>query len=198
VPLDIEATVRGHDPARPDHVGTVRGQADVAATPGTVQSIRLLPTDPPAVPEAVEAVLRADWVVLGPGSWFTSVLPHLMVPELAEALFATKARRLLTLNLAPQPGETEGFTPQRHLEVLSHHAARLVLDAVLVDEGAVTGGAFGDADLPGLEKAAVRMGGELVLDRVAAADGTPRHDPELLAAAYDRIFRTHGRIGAWR
>ena len=198
VPLDIEATVRGHDPARPGETGIVRGQASVAATPGTVVSIRLLPEDPPAVPEAVAAVRDADWVVLGPGSWFTSVLPHLMVPELAEALFATRARRLLTLNLAPQPGETEGFTPQRHLEVLSSHAPQLMVDAVLVDEGAVTGGAFGDADLPGLEKAAGRIGAELVLDRVAAADGTPRHDPELLAAAYDRIFRTHGRIGAWR
>ncbi|MDH6113320.1 putative cofD-like protein [Kitasatospora sp. MAP12-15] len=198
VPLDIEAVVRGHDPARPGELSAVRGQADVAVTPGTVQSVRLLPEEPPAVPEAVEAVLDADWVVLGPGSWFTSVLPHLLVPELAKALTVTKARRLLTLNLAPQPGETEGFTPQRHLEVLADHAPGLAVDAILVDERAVTGGAFGQADLAGLEKAAGRMGAALVLDRVAAADGTPRHDPELLAAAYDRIFRTHGRIGPWR
>jgi len=198
VPLDIEAQVRGHDPARPGELSAVRGQANVAVTPGTVQSIRLLPEQPPAVPEAVEAVLEADWVVLGPGSWFTSVLPHLLVPELAKGLTETRARRLLTLNLAPQPGETEGFTPQRHLEVVADHAPDLAVDAILVDERAVTGGAFGVADLAGLEKAAERMGAALVLDKVAADDGTPRHDPELLAAAYDRIFRTHGRIGPWR
>ncbi|WP_425555517.1 gluconeogenesis factor YvcK family protein [Kitasatospora kazusensis] len=198
VPLDIEAEVRGHDPAHPCELSAVRGQASVAVTPGTVQSIRLLPEQPPAVPEAVAAVLEADWVVLGPGSWFTSVVPHLLVPDLAKALSATRARRLLTLNLAPQPGETEGFTPQRHLDVIADHAPDLAVDAILVDERAVTGGAFGVADLAGLEKAAARMGAELVLDRVAAADGTPRHDPELLAAAYDRIFRTHGRIGPWR
>ncbi|WP_099908291.1 uridine diphosphate-N-acetylglucosamine-binding protein YvcK [Streptomyces sp. TLI_171] len=198
VPLDIEAQVRGHDPARPGEVSAVRGQASVAITPGTVQSIRLLPDGPPAVPEAVQAVLEADWVVLGPGSWFTSVLPHLLVPELAKALTETRARRLLTLNLAPQPGETEGFTPQRHLEVIADHAPDLVVDAILVDERAVTGGAFGIADLAGLEQAAERMGAALVLGSVARSDGTPRHDPELLAAAYDRIFRTHGRIGPWR
>ncbi|WP_457031403.1 gluconeogenesis factor YvcK family protein [Kitasatospora sp. P5_F3] len=198
VPLDIEAVVRGHDPLLPGELSAVRGQASVAVTPGTVQSVRLLPEQPPAVPEAVAAVLEADWVVLGPGSWFTSVLPHLLVPELADALVQTRARRLLTLNLAPQPGETEGFTPQRHLEVIADHAPELAVDAILVDERAVTGGAFGQADLAGLEKAAGRMGAALVLDRVAAADGTPRHDRELLAAAYDRIFRTHGRIGPWR
>ncbi|MFE0458948.1 uridine diphosphate-N-acetylglucosamine-binding protein YvcK [Kitasatospora sp. NPDC058965] len=198
VPLDIEAQVRGHDPARPAAVSAVRGQASVAVTPGTVQSVRLLPEEPPAVPEAVSAVLEADWVVLGPGSWFTSVLPHLLVPELAKALVETKARRLLCLNLAPQPGETEGFTPQRHLEVIADHAPELGVDAILVDERAVTGGAFGVADLAGLRSAAERMGAALVLDTVAAKDGSPRHDPELLAAAYDRIFRTHGRIGPWR
>ncbi|MDH6141068.1 uridine diphosphate-N-acetylglucosamine-binding protein YvcK [Kitasatospora acidiphila] len=198
VPLDIEAQVRGHDPAHPAVVSAVRGQADVAITPGTVQSVRLLPEEPPAVPEAVAAVLEADWVVLGPGSWFTSVLPHLLVPELAKALVETKARRLLCLNLAPQPGETEGFTPQRHLDVIADHAPDLDVDAILVDERAVTGGAFGVADLTGLHRAAERMGAALVLDTVAAKDGSPRHDPELLAAAYDRIFRTHGRIGPWR
>ena len=106
MPLDIVAEVVGADPARPDEVTTVRGQAECATTPGQVRSITLLPPDPPAVPEAVRAVLDADWVVFGPGSWFTSVLPHLLVPELAAALHATAARRLVVLNLAPQPGET--------------------------------------------------------------------------------------------
>ena len=119
VPLELQALVRGHDPERPDDVDTVRGQATVALTPGEVQSVHLVPHDPPAVPEAVAAVLDADWVVLGPGSWFSSVIPHLLVPDLLDALIETKARRVLSLNLAPQPGETEGFSPQRHLEVLA-------------------------------------------------------------------------------
>jgi uncharacterized cofD-like protein len=190
VPLDLHAVVRGHDPARPEEISTVRGQATVALTPGEVQEVRLLPADPPAVPEAVQAVLDADWVVLGPGSWFSSVIPHLLVPELAEALMTTRARRVLTLNLAPQPGETDGFSPQRHLEVLGRHAPKLTIDVVLADEAAVP-------DRDSLAEAAQRLGGTVELAPVAAPDG-PRHDPELLAAAYDRIFRMRGRIGPWR
>jgi uncharacterized cofD-like protein len=190
VPLELTALVRGHDPQRPEEVGTVRGQATVALTPGEVLQVRLVPADPPAVPEAVRAVLDADWVVLGPGSWFSSVMPHLLVPELVAALMETRARKVLTLNLAPQPGETDGFSPQRHLEVLARHAPKLTIDVVLADEAAVP-------DLPSLAEAAERLSGTVELAPVAAPDG-PRHDPESLAAAYDRIFRMHGRIGPWR
>jgi uncharacterized cofD-like protein len=190
VPLHLEALVRGHDPARPMDTRTVRGQAAVALTPGEVLRVNLVPGDPPAVPQAVQAVLDADWVVLGPGSWFSSVIPHLLVPELADALTQTRARRVLTLNLVPQPGETDGFSPQRHLEVLARHAPKLTIDVVLADEAAVP-------DRPSLVEAAERLAGRVELARVAAPDG-PRHDPELLAAAYDRIFRMHGRIGPWR
>lgn len=190
VPLELEAIVRGHDPKLPDAVSTVRGQATVALTPGEVQEVHLVPADPPAVPEAVQAVMDADWVVLGPGSWFSSVIPHLLVPELADAVAQTRARRVLTLNLAPQPGETEGFSPQRHLEVLGRHAPKLTIDVVLADEAAVP-------DRDSLEQAAQKLGATVELARVAAPDG-PRHDPESLAAAYDRIFRMRGRIGPWR
>jgi uncharacterized cofD-like protein len=181
VPLDIVATVEGVDPARPHEVTEVRGQASVAVTPGRVQSISLVPLDPPAVPEAVDAVLSADWVVFGPGSWFTSVLPHLLVPSLSAALASTQARRLVALNLVPQPGETEGFSPHRHLEVLADHAPSLSFDVVLADRSAA-GGAEDE-----LEKAAGLLHASLVLSDVAAADGC-RHDPVRLAMAYRQVF----------
>ncbi len=187
VPLDIVAEVVGADPSRPEEVSTVRGQAECALTPGQVRSITLLPPDPPAVPEAVRAVHEADWVVFGPGSWFTSVLPHLLVPGLSAALHATAARRLLVLNLAPQPGETDGFSPHKHLEVLAGHAPALTVDVVLADARAVSAGNRAD-----LEKAAAVLGARLVMADVAAADGTPRHDPQLLAEAYAQIFREQG------
>ena len=181
VPLDIVATVEGADAARPHDITVVRGQASVAVTPGLVRSIGLVPGDPPAVPEAVSAVLAADWVVFGPGSWFTSVLPHLLVPSLASALAATQARRLVALNLVPQPGETEGFSPHRHLEVLADHAPSLSFDVVLADRGAVAGAE------DELEKAAALLHASLVLSDVAAADGA-RHDPVRLASAYRNLF----------
>ena len=184
VPLDIVAEVVGADPARPDQVSTVRGQEECATTPGQVRSITLLPPDPPAVPEAVRAVLDADWVVFGPGSWFTSVLPHLLVPELASALHVTTARRLLVLNLAPQPGETGGFSPHKHLEVLASHAPGLTVDVVLADTRAAR-----TDNLADLEKAAAVLGARLVMADVAEADGTPKHDPRLLAGMYAQIFQ---------
>jgi uncharacterized cofD-like protein len=184
VPLDIVADVVGADPTRPGEVSTVRGQAECATTPGQVRSITLLPPDPPAVPEAVQAVLDADWVVFGPGSWFTSVLPHLLVPQLAAALHVTAARRLVVLNLAPQPGETAGFSPHKHLEVLAGHAPAFTVDVVLADTKAA-----GTGNLADLEKAASMLGARLVMADVAAADGTPVHEPKLLAGAYAQIFR---------
>jgi uncharacterized cofD-like protein len=181
VPLDIVAEVEGADPVRPFEVTRVRGQAACAVTPGQVRSITLLPSDPPAVPEAIEAVLAADWVVFGPGSWFTSVLPHLLVPELVAALQATAASRLVVLNLVPQPGETEGFSPHRHLEVLADHAPGLAVDVVLADGAAV-------GSVSELEKAAGLLGASVVLADVARAPEGTTHDPARLAEAY-RLIR---------
>lgn len=181
VPLEIVACVSGLDPLSPDAVREVRGQASVAVTGGRVRSIALEPVDPPAVPEAVAAVLAADWVVFGPGSWFTSVLPHLLVPSLAAALAETRARRLVALNLVPQPGETEGFSPDRHLEVLAEHAPSLTVDVVLADSAAVAGAE------DELKHAAGLLHATLVLSDVAAPDGV-KHDPVRLADAYRQVF----------
>jgi uncharacterized cofD-like protein len=182
VPLDLVAEVEGADPDKPGELSMVRGQVACATTTGRVRSVSLIPANPPACPEAVQAIGAADWVVLGPGSWFTSVLPHLLVPDLAAALVGTRARRLVALNLAPQPGETEGFSPHAHLEVLADHAPALSIDVVLADRGAASGA------IPELEKAAGMLGARLVLADLAVADGSPRHDPRRLAGAFAQIF----------
>ena len=180
-PLEIVADVIGLDSADPWARTEVVGQVAVATTAGRVAAVRLRPRDPQACEQAVEAVLAADWVVLGPGSWFTSVLPHLLVPGLLAALGATTARRLVCLNLAEQAGETDGLTAQAHLEVLMAHAPALRLDVVLGDELAV-------GDPRGLMAAAQLAGAQLVLAPVARGDGTPRHHPDLLAQAYHRVL----------
>ncbi|WP_270889416.1 gluconeogenesis factor YvcK family protein [Pedococcus sp. 5OH_020] len=180
VPLEITARVQGVDPEEPDAVATVRGQVAVATTRGTVRSIALEPSDPPAAAATVAAVRDADWVILGPGSWFTSVMPHLMVPALRDALHDTSARRVLTLNLESS-GETAGFTAASQVEVLADHAPRLRLDVVLADPGAVD-------DEPGLRAAASRLGAELVISAVAKRGAPGHHDTLRLAAAYRDLF----------
>jgi uncharacterized cofD-like protein len=174
-PLTIIGEVSGLDDD-PTALSRIRGQVAVASTPGQVLSVMLEPADAKACPEALQAIEDADLITLGPGSWFTSVLPHLLVPELAAALVATRARRLLVLNLAPQPGETEGFSPEQHLEVLSLHAPEFRVDTVLADAEAVP--------VPGRLIAAARaIGATVELGHVADASGAARHDPVALAAA---------------
>ncbi|HEY6424803.1 MAG TPA: uridine diphosphate-N-acetylglucosamine-binding protein YvcK [Pseudonocardiaceae bacterium] len=180
-PLDIEADVAGLD-GDPDTLHRIRGQVAVATTPGRVHRVRLRPESPRACAEAVRAVRDADLVVLGPGSWFTSVLPHLLVPDLADSLVATAARRVLVLNLVPQPGETAGFSPEQHLYALSGHApVGFTVHAVLADTGSV---AVPDR----LHRCAEELGGHAYLDRVADDRSADRHDPVALAVALRRIL----------
>lgn len=182
VPLDIEATVLGADPARPEVVSQLRGQYAVATTTGQVLSVRLVPESPPACPEAVAAVRDADWVILGPGSWFTSVMPHLLVPDLCQALTETSAQKVLTLNLLTDDLETQGFSAADHLEVLAAHAPDLHLDVVLADVSVVQdGGSL-------LRRVAADIGAEVVIAPVAEIDRTGRHDSLRLAAAYRDIL----------
>jgi uncharacterized cofD-like protein len=176
VPLDLVATVASIDPDDPQDTRRIRGQVAIASTPGRVRDIRVAPADPP-VPDAVlRAITEADVVSLGPGSWYTSVLPHLLVPRLRGALEQTGARVVVVLNLEPQPGETDGFSPQEHLEVLMAHLGRVSLHTVIADTAAVV-------DRRGLLSAVQGCGAELVLAPVAAPEGAPRHDSARLAAA---------------
>lgn len=176
VPLQIEATVEMPGGERK----TVCGQVAVATTRGRILEVTLSPAQPPACPEAVSAIDMADWVVLGPGSWFTSVIPHLLVPGLAEALVSSSARRMVIVNLEPQLGETSGFEPTSYLDVLQQHAPGLRLDVVLADKSSVT-------DLGALEAVAEPFGAEVVLADIRSETGLARHDPEALAGALQSI-----------
>lgn len=182
-PLTIVAEVLGHDRSRPDLISTVRGQVEVATTPGTVIDVSLDPPMPTACPEAVEAVAAAEALVLGPGSWFTSVIPHLAIPDLARAITDSPARRIVVLNLNPQPGETSDFAAHTYLDVLFNFLPDLRIDTVIADAGHVE-------DLEALQRAAGDLGAEVFVTGVAAEDperpGT--HDPERLARAFATVL----------
>lgn len=180
VPLDIVAEVIGLDPMHPDEISEIRGQSKAAKTWGEVRGIRIEPQDPPARPEVIEVVVASDFVILGPGSWFTSVIPHLLVPELADALIRTPAKRILTLNVQPAD-ETVGYSASQHLEILAEHAPKLRLDFVIADRD------FAGDDRH-LAAYAESLGARLVIADVAMRDGTPRHDPLRLASIYAEVF----------
>lgn len=152
----------------------MRGQVAVAQAGGAVERIWLEPDEPVVCPQAVAAVEAADVVVMGPGSWFTSVLTHLLLEPMRHAICAASAQRILVLNLVAQPGETDGFTPARHLEVLSHAIPDLRIDTVIVDQ-AITS--------DDLEYAAAPLGARVHRAAVADPSRPGQHDPGLLAQA---------------
>jgi uncharacterized cofD-like protein len=162
---------------------TVTGQAKlaVASETGNVSSVRLLPAAAPACADALEAIELADWVVLGPGSWYTSVLPHLLLPELRDALCRTSAKRCLTMNLSNDTKETQGMSAVDHLQVISRYAPDFSVDVVLADPSVI-------ADQDEFERAVEGMGGRAVFGTVGASTGKPVHDPLRLATSYNDMF----------
>ena len=184
-PMDITARISGLDPTDPAATTVVRGQVEVASAGGTIESVALVPPDPEACAESVEAIRAAEWVVLGPGSWFTSVIPHLMVPGLCRALVETSGRLVVVLNLEAQAGETTGFGPEDHLAALWEHAPDLRVHTVLADATSVGDGR------EALAKLVTDRGARLVVEDIAVP-GEPRHDPALLADAFARIVDDAG------
>ncbi|MCH9668047.1 MAG: uridine diphosphate-N-acetylglucosamine-binding protein YvcK [Actinomycetia bacterium] len=184
--LCIEADVVGLE-SDPRVSRAIRGQVAIATTVGKVRRVRLLPNDPPATRQAVEAIMQADLVVLGPGSWFTSVIPHLLVPELAAALRTTAARRALVLNLVAEPGETAGFSVERHIHVLAQHAPDFNVHDIIVDASSVPS----DRERDQLRRTAKILNADVEFVEVSRP-GTPLHDPARLATALEGA----GRRGA--
>ena len=181
IALQIEADVGGLE-SDPRMSRVIRGQVAVATTPGKVRRVRLLPGDPPATRQAVDAVMAADLVVLGPGSWFTSVIPHVLVPGLADALKSSDARRALVLNLTAEPGETAGFSAERHIHVLAQHAPGLTVHDIIVDAASVPS----EREREQLRRTASLLEASVNFAEVSRP-GTPLHDPAKLAAALDAV-----------
>jgi uncharacterized cofD-like protein len=181
IALQIEADVAGLE-SDPRMSRVIRGQVAIATTVGKVRRVRLLPGDPPATHQAVDAIMAADLVVLGPGSWFTSVIPHVLVPQLAAALKATTARRALVLNLAAEPGETAGFSSERHLHVLAQHAPDFTVHDIIVDASRVSS----DREREQLSRTAQILSARVEFAEVSRP-GTPLHDPARLAAALEGV-----------
>ena len=118
----------------------IDGQVRVATAPGPIEEMWLEPLDAPACVEAVEAILQADTVVLGPGSLFTSIIANLLVKGIGTALAKTKARIVYVANLTTQLHETSGLDAQAHVQALLDAVPGLVLDTVIVHAGPPGGG----------------------------------------------------------
>lgn len=191
VPLDLEAEVRGLE-LDPREVVSVRGQVAVASTIGEVRRVRLIPETPPASDAAVEAILSADLVTMGPGSWFSSVIPHLLVPGIVAALEQTTATKALVLNLVPEPGETAGLSLEHHIHMIGQHCPGITIDVIIVDLSTLPGASARRH----IDRAAERFGARVFYRDVRADDNrgrwTNRHDPAKLAGVFAEIHSEFG------
>lgn len=180
-PLDIEADVELNGRST-----LIAGQRNLGICNGVVQHVRLKPSNPGACPEAISAIDSADWLVFGPGSWYTSVIPHLLVPQLREAIERSHARRAVILNLVGD-GETDGLSLAEHLVALRAYAPAFTADVVVADTQAT-------GEPEPVRRAAQSLGARLLLKSVAESGVSDRHDDKSLAAALKPIVE-HVEVG---
>lgn len=172
VPLDLLADV---DDARTGETLVVRSQRRIAKATGRIRRLRVIPEDPPAFPEVVEAIKSADVVTLGPGSWYTSLLVHLLVPGIRQALKETDAKTVLIMNLVPD-GETTGLDERGQIESFCKYADGLVPSAILADSR---------LEVP---DSAVPSGSVLVHERLASRAQQGIHDVIRLSAGLENAI----------
>lgn len=123
------------DVRMPHTVSEVRvlGESQIPKSNGRVRHVWLEPSNPPAFPQAIQAILAADLIVIGPGSLYTSILPNLLVPDLTEAVRASRALKLFICNVATERGETNGYTAGDHIRTVEEHISPGLFDIALAN-----------------------------------------------------------------
>jgi uncharacterized cofD-like protein len=101
---------------------------------GKVRHLWLEPSNPPAFPAAVQALLQANMIVIGPGSLYTSILPNLLVPDIEAAIRASQALRVFICNVTTQKGETEGYGCGDHIFAIEDHIGKGLIDLVISNQ----------------------------------------------------------------
>jgi len=175
--LDIEATF---EDTQGSHI--VRGQVEVATAKGKLTSLRIIPEYPDARPESLQAIAEADWITMGPGSWFSSVIPHLLVAAQRDAIISSAAKKILLLNLDTadkSAGEYAGYSPLEHLKILNQYAPSLRFDLVVVDSSSL--------GLDQLKSHLSTLGSELLAADLRSSDSRIHHDVKKLGHLFAHI-----------
>ncbi|MGD2105199.1 MAG: YvcK family protein [Anaerolineae bacterium] len=140
---DLTQAEQAGDSAQPEshedaRLSRVCGESRIPEAGGAIQRVYLDPSDAPAYPGAVHALLNADMIVAGPGSLYTSVLPNLLVLAIADAVEVSPARKVYVCNVATQPGETDGYTVGDHVAALKSHVGKSLFPVVLANDNLPT------------------------------------------------------------
>jgi uncharacterized cofD-like protein len=173
----------------------VSGESKIPEASGKVRRVWLEPNNPPAFPPAVAAILSADVITIGPGSLYTSILPNLLVPDLADAVRASRGLKIYVCNVATQPGETDGYSCLDHVRTIENHVGGRLFDLIICNrrfEGTLPEGSE-------WVKTEASMDEEYAIYRSDLVDvGNPwRHDSTRLAqVVMDLFYERTGPLSA--
>lgn len=185
-PLEIVASVNFAG-----EIKEIIGQKAVALTSGEIVGIKLVPEKPNISPEVIAEILQADLLIFGPGSWWTSVIPHFQIEQIRRAISQSAAKKIVINNLTPEKGETENYQPATFLKVLKAAAGDIKFDFVINQKTQ-------DQDLPQLESAVGKLGAVNLLEDVTLLTSEQNmrglvHDYKKLALLFNEL-KIGGRI----
>jgi len=165
----------------------VRGETKISRSRSPIVKLELVPRRVRPLPKAIEAIQQADLIVMGPGSLFTSVIPNLLIPEIARAIARSKAPRVYIANLMTQPGETTDLTVSEHLQAIESHVGKHIIDYVVANRKMVSREVARRYRAEGAEAVKVdrdkvsKMDVKLILGNLLEEHGVIRHNSPRLA-----------------
>lgn len=174
----------------------IEGESSISEAGGSIVKIGCIPANPPALPAAIKAINEADYIIIGPGSLYTSLIPNLLVPQIADAIAASVAPRIYVCNIMTQPGETQGYTVSDHIRAIDAACGRQLFDAVLVHKKSPSAHSLiryaqQNSHPVFLDREAVsNLGRRIVLANILFEDdiGCVRHNPQRLARVLLRWY----------
>ncbi|MEM8543045.1 MAG: gluconeogenesis factor YvcK family protein [Cyanobacteria bacterium P01_H01_bin.119] len=177
----------------------IEGESSITEAKGQIVNIGCSPADPPALPKALKAIHDADQIIIGPGSLYTSIIPNLLVSDIAEAIAQRQVPSIYICNIMTEPGETQDFKVSDHIRAIDHACGRPLFDAVLVQKQRPSAAAIARYAAEGAipvdldRNAVIAAGRRIVLANVMKEDektGSIRHDSDQLARILMRWY-TH-------
>lgn len=175
----------------------IQGESKIPEARGRIRHFGCIPADPPALPSAISAIKEADYIIIGPGSLYTSIIPNFLVPEIREAIATVSVPRIYVCNIMTQLGETEGYTVADHIRAIDNICGQKMFDAVLAHRKSPSPKSLQKYALENshpvfLDREDVaQLGRRIVLANVMDEDqetGYVRHDPHQLARVLLRWY----------
>ena len=178
----------------------IEGESSITEANGSIVQIGCTPANPPALPKALKAIAEADYIIIGPGSLYTSIIPNLLVPEITAAIAQRDVPRIYVCNIMTQEGETQGYSVGDHIRAIDQACGQPLFGAVLVQKKAPSAKAYiryaqeNSNPVPLDRDVVARLGRRIVLASVMDEDeqtGLIRHDPQQLARV---LLRWYSRV----